>query len=312
MSLSTSLSKNLFGVLVVSLALSYLLGAAYTLVWNPEILFWKQAYAVKVEHAKRLDATGKPKTVFVGGSSCAFQIDPKILDDQFSIASVNMGMHAGMGARVIVALALPLLKPGDHLVLNMEPGLLTGDLHPTPLGLQFLASTGNIAALASLPSSESTGWIEALLALRPGLRNLATMSGKLLAGRPPYRYGSADIQYGGHITTEQKGAVPIGKLRRQRLSASSKIFLDELKCFSAKQNLVADYLLPWICVKPENVASARSANSHFTADFLDYLPEIKDGRRGVDSHIEDFADTPLHMTSSGATRRTVFLGPHLR
>lgn len=307
MNSSTSPSKSLFWVLIGSLAISYTLGAAYTLWVNPEIRFWKAAYDVKVQHARTLDAAGVPKTVFVGGSSCAFQIDPKILEGEFGIPSVNMGMHAGMGARAILALALPHLKPGDRLVLNMEPHLLSADLAPTPLGLQILAATGNWDSLSSLPSSASFGVTDILLALRPGLRNVVTMLGKVVARRPLYRYSISDIHSGGFLTTQEKGAKAIDGSSPRNLSSPAESFLTELHIFSNEKQIDARYLLPWICSHAETSGSARTALELFAARVGKFLPEIRDGQSGVDSQLNDFADTPLHLTREGATRRTKVL-----
>jgi len=311
MTSSISPSRHLFWVLLVSLAVSYIVGAAYTLLWNPEIRFWKEAYAVKMEHARLLDAAGQPKTVFVGGSSSAFQIDPQILDEKFGIPSVNMGMHAGIGARVIVALALPLLKPNDHLILNIEPDLLAGDLEPTPLGLQFLVATGNFPALSLLPSSAKATWDDALLALRPGLRNVVTMLGKVVAMRPIYRYSTEDIHLGGYLTTKQKGALAMKNTWPKTFTHTTDCFLSELASFTAKKNIVANYLLPWACFQRDTAASARRNFAQFAHHIDAFLPEIHDGQAGVDSQLEEFADTPLHMTQSGAQRRTNILGTTL-
>lgn len=311
MTSSTSRFRHLFLVLLASLAGSYVLGAAYTLWINPEIRFWKEAYAVKVEHARQLDQAGQNKTVFVGGSSCAFQINTQLLEEEFGIPSVNMGMHAGMGARAIVALALPLLNPGDRLILNLEPGLLTGDLKPTSLGLQFLVATGNLKALAPLSSSAQTGWIEPILSLRPGLRNLVTMAGKLIAGRPLYRYHRKDIQSGGYLITDQIGAVPVAKVKPQIASRAALTFLSDIKNLIEKDNIDTQFLLPWLCVDPLESTSAKSTFASFSSAVKVYFPEVRDGKSGVDITLDEFADTSLHMKKSGATRRTRLLGVQL-
>ncbi len=132
-----------FTVLLAALVLSYAAATGYTLFVNPEITFWKAAYREKVAWAEKLSEKGK-KLVFVGGSSCAFQIDAGLLTREYDLPSVNMGMHAGTGAPGLLALGLSVLSPGDTLVLSMEPTLFTSPPDRTPLGYQMLVATGLI------------------------------------------------------------------------------------------------------------------------------------------------------------------------
>jgi len=312
MNSSTSHSKPLFAVLVGSLIVSYIVGAVYTVWINPEIRFWRAAYRVKVQHARDLDSTNAPKTVFAGGSSCAFQIDPKILEEQFGIPSVNMGLHAGMGARAILALTLPLLKPGDHLVLNVEPSLLTGDLALPPLGLQMLAATGNFNAPTLSNSFQLEQIIQILLSLRPGLRNAVTMTAKVIAGRPSYRYQISDIHYGGFLTTNEKGASAVTAPKEQKLSTEAREYLSRIRKQTHQKYVSGQYLLSWSCIRKDSELAARKNLEGFAREVGTFFPPINDGKNGVHSNPEDFADTSLHLTRDGATRRTECLGQALQ
>ena len=109
--------------LLGSLVISYALALIYSLCINPELRFWKAAYEQKIAWAQKLDTTGHPKTVFIGGSSCAFQIDAGLLTKK-GIPSVNMGMHAGMGSRATAAFGLSVVNPGDTIVWAFEPDRL--------------------------------------------------------------------------------------------------------------------------------------------------------------------------------------------
>lgn len=306
MSSSTSPSKYLFATLIGSLVVSFLAGAAFTLWINPEIQFWKEAYSVKIAHAKELDATGKPKVVFFGGSSCAFQIIPEILEREFNIPSVNMGMHAGMGARVITALALQVVKPGDTLIMNMEPGLLAREDKITPLGLQFIVATGNINTLRSLSSSATITFLDMVLSLRPGLQNIVTMTGKLLIGSPLYRYSKKDIQKGGFLTTNVKGAkaIEVKKAVDIELPPDSETFLREFSFLTSSNHIAAYYLLPWSCTSTLSLNRARKSYQTFATEVGKFIPQIKDGFDGADDHEEEFADTANHTKRAGAKRRT--------
>lgn len=308
MNSSTSRSKHLFAILLGSLIVSYGIGAAYTIWVNPEIRFWKKAYSVKLAHARELDATGKPKTVFVGGSSCAFQIDTDRLSDRFDIPSVNMGMHAGMGAKVVTALAVQTLKPGDRLILNIEPDLLTREKQLTPLGLQFLAATKNLFILSPLFSSDPSATLtDIMLSLRPGLRNTVTMLGKLFLGRPLYRYHPSDIHRTGCLSTSEKGAVAVRDVGVLQLSEESKQWLSKTHTSLKERNIDLRYLLPWMCFTHDAVPAARKSLQNFAEQVEVFVSLLQDGRHGVDIQLKDFADTALHTTHDGAKRRTDLL-----
>src|SRR5690606_24846100 len=87
--------------------------------------------------------TGRPLTVFSGGSTTAFQIDSDLLFREFGAYNVNAGFHAGMGLDGTVALATDFLKSGDRLVLMTEPSMLAdGGGRLTALGSQMILATG--------------------------------------------------------------------------------------------------------------------------------------------------------------------------
>jgi hypothetical protein len=303
---SISPSRHTFLVLVVSLVISYLTAAAYTLYGNPELNFWKEAYRQKMQWASDLTAKGLKKYVFVGGSSCAFQVDAGLLTNEYDLPSVNMGMHAGMGSLGVTALGLQALEPGDTLVLAIEPGLLAKPPVLTPLGYQMLISTGLLFRSGihqSLIGEFAIGDI--LGSLRPGLYNITTMLAKFAVGRKAYRYSLDDILSGGALKTdfrERFTALATGSLH---LEEQSRELLKTIKLISSKQDAASvTYLMPVILFEPEAADTSREVNVAFLVEIGAVIETVDDPTDGVSTRKADFADTALHLTGAAMNIRT--------
>ncbi len=67
-----------------------------------------------------LDSLGSPKIVFVGGSNLAFSLDSQKVENELGIPVVNMGLHAGLGLRLMLNEATRSLHAGDIVVIVPE------------------------------------------------------------------------------------------------------------------------------------------------------------------------------------------------
>lgn len=281
----------------------------YTVDENPEIRFWRKAYEVKTARSAALSQSGKPKYVFAGGSSCAFQIDTKILENEFGIASVNMGFHAGTGAGVVAAVAMAECRPGDTLVLMIEPGLLTEDLAIPQLGYQALEIFVKPEASKVLVDLGIYHEADALMALRPGLYTVATMIGKWVLGKKDYRYNVQDIQSGGMITTpEKRQLLSNSGYSRVVLPKRSLEFLAGIVEMMKKRDVKVICILPWRYGEGPDAVAARRGNEDYLDAVRPIMPVLDDGRLGLLEDAGAFADTSLHMTETAAADRTRGLG----
>lgn len=66
---------------------------------------------------------GQQKVIVAGGSSVLFGVDTKQLGDLLNVPAINLGLHAALQLRTILAEAEAACEPGDTLVLALEPGL---------------------------------------------------------------------------------------------------------------------------------------------------------------------------------------------
>ncbi len=110
------------GVLILLLAC---ISLAALFFWPPADDYMK-GHAAKVG---RLESLGSPKIVLVGGSSVAMSVDSQMIEQAFGMPVVNMGMHAGIGLRLMLDEVVPHLGQGDQLLIVGEYPHLTGILN---------------------------------------------------------------------------------------------------------------------------------------------------------------------------------------
>lgn len=68
-----------------------------------------------------LEQTPAPRIVLVGGSSVAFGVDSKLLEQEFpGYTAVNFGLYAALGTQVMLELSEGQFQPGDIVILSPE------------------------------------------------------------------------------------------------------------------------------------------------------------------------------------------------
>jgi hypothetical protein len=98
--------------------------AAYTLYLNPSVRLWLGAAQIKQAWAQKMGREHKSKVLVFGGSSCAFSINGERMLEEHELPVVNMGLGAGFGARFLTRWAISEARPGDTLIVALEPDLL--------------------------------------------------------------------------------------------------------------------------------------------------------------------------------------------
>ncbi len=149
---STSPSKSSPGRLTWRLlavaAVGWLGCAGYSLCLEPGQRFYLEAARIKRAWAEKMGREHKSRILVYGGSSCAFSINGERILGEQGLPVVNMGLGAGYGARFLTRWALSEARPGDSLIVALEPGLLNGDLTDTSRGgpSQLRAASAGFAA----------------------------------------------------------------------------------------------------------------------------------------------------------------------
>jgi hypothetical protein len=298
--------------LLTAFILSYLLAVIYSLLINPEVRFWKEAYKRKIDWARALTTNGRTKLVFIGGSSTAFQIDAAMLTEA-GIPSVNMGMHAGMGIRATAAFGLSAVARGDTVIWSFDKDRLTKEPELDPLGYQALAATGVI--LHSGPQQLALQGIDPvniLNALRPGLDHCAVMLAKVVLGHPLYRYKEKFIRAGGAITTDERRPMPSTPFKQTFPNSSTLAWISAINNGLAEIDCPTAYLLQHSYVPPEDAEAALEANRIYLERLRSIMTVVSDPAMGVQTNIDSFADTPSHLRSNSMEKRTRDLLPLLK
>ena len=291
------LAVRLLGVALAA----WVVGAIYTLRVNPEIAFFRRGHAVKQSWAKTLEPQPPPKIVVFGGSSCATSVDGERLLREHGLPVLNLGLGAGMGAKVLTRYALPVLRPGDTLIMAMESDLMTGPLTIPTLGVQFSLATGQWNLLRD---PDRVDWSTSLLSLRPGGYHGFTLLGKILLRQPLYRYSPDEFHASGWHEVVVKRPIPDPVASASRLSEDMKVWLIFIRDFCAQRGVRVAYTLPWGYCPPEQLAAYHRDNARFLQQVAEFLPVLKEPSLGAHSVREHYADTSLHLTATGAALRT--------
>jgi len=300
-------------VLVAAALFTWGLDVVYTLRWNPELQFFQQAYQLKVRWAERLSREQGVKTVIYGGSSTLFSIDTGRLFERDRLPAVNFGFAAGIGASVLTQAAVQELRPGDTLIVALEPVLLTDSLEPPGMGVQFSFITGHPRwFFRPTVGTNSVFWPSALLALRPGGYHTLTMLGKLLRGGSLYRYAVADLHPDGFTQTDVRVSDYQPGWHSGRLPPESRVFLQALRTWCEVHQVQVFYLLPWSYAPAEVAAGFRRLNAQFLGEISTLLPVLYDPRLGAYGVREHFADSGFHLNQEGAALRTDELAKQLK
>ena len=95
----------------------------------PGGVFYPSYQSLIADKYRLLQETNEPKIIIVAGSSSAFGLDQKMLEDMTGYKVVNLGLHAGFGRLFYSELAKENLNKGDIVLLAYEYGWQEGFDH---------------------------------------------------------------------------------------------------------------------------------------------------------------------------------------
>jgi len=310
MLLSTSHSDRIprFGVTVLAVVLGALcLAACYTLFLNPEISLWKHAYRLKCQWSRHLPHD-QPRIVIYGGSSCGTSVNAARMRTNHNLPVINMGLAAGFGADMLTQFALNELRPGDTLIVALEPELLCADAGLPALGIQCSFAVGH----PEFAIRAGASWPSALLSLRPDAYHCLTLLGKVLLRQPLYRYSKDEIQSDGWHAVTARRDIPEPIVAAFDLSPHGHDLLRRIREYCAERHVRVAYSLPWMYVSPQQEAKAKAGFRDFLDQVSSIIPVLNDVALGTHTVKEDFADTPLHLKPEAANRRSDEIARALR
>ena len=305
--------------LLACLLAAYALSAFLTVTVNPEIDFWAEAVARREADAAaiRKQSPGEPIIFFTGGSSCAFSIAPKIIEETTGQPSINLGLPISAGPRYILHQALRQASPGDFIVVCLEPDVLTfpgQESSPSKTGFALEAVRGNLTAAAGGSTFGETPGISDYLTLsRPGANYLITLAARSLTGKG-YRYKTKDIGYRGVIRTDVRDPAMhgMGDFDISSLHPEGRALLETFAAAAKRKGVRLAYSMPWYFTDTASLAHNRSHKQKVLADIATIMPVIEDGFSGAMDGIENFADSGLHLSDKGSVVRSQALADALK
>jgi hypothetical protein len=285
----------------------------YTLWLNPEISDAVQGAMIKNHWAERMTLEHGAKILVYGGSSCEFSIDGERMLNRFNLPTVNYGRSAGMGAMVLTESVLDHLRPGDTLIVALEPGLLTDPLDPPTLGVQFSFAMHHpgwvVHPRFNVPS---LNWFQGLAALRPGGYHTFTLLGKIASGQPLMRYQVSDYRPSGWEQTKVRLKINGPAGHGPRLSGDARALLYGLRVWCEQRNVRVAYSLPWSYTPLDKETSFQMGNIDFLLQVNEFIPVLKDTHLGADTDVEHFSDTVWHLNGTASALRTDELGEQIK
>ncbi len=283
--------------------LAWGLGALFTIRWSPEIRFFKASYAVKSAWAAEIAQAHSNKTVFFGGSSCDFSIAPNRMLETHGMPAVNMGLGAGMGPVVLTRCAMQHTRPGDTLVIALEPGLLLESSESVATGVHFSYAAGHREWLVPFPGQAPYHQARALIELRPGGRPLFTLAAKLAGRKPLFRYQIEDTHRSGWGKTSVR--VPLNTIPSpEPMSPDGRALLRAIADWGRTNHVAVLYSIPLGYTPPARETVQRRQHARWLAEVATLVPVLKDPKLGVDSDARNFADTEYHLAEEATLRRT--------
>lgn len=306
-------------LVLLSLAAAYALGFYIAVPANPEIQFWKSVVDLRTKEiaSVRQNQAKQPIIFFTGGSSCAFSIDPKIIEETCGLPAFNLGLPVTAGDKYLVHQALQQTRPGDILVICLEPDLLTATqpiTSPSKFSFAIASTGGKIADAAGGDTFASKLTLPAYLNLsRPGPTHITTLAAKLITKRG-YRYTAEDIRYRGRIETQIQDLkmAPSTLAPNTKLSVRGRQLLELTKIAAQQKGVGLVYSMPWHYTSEEYIPQNRSNKRQILNDIDTIIPSIDDSYTGAVSVQEYFSDTGLHLSKAGSELRSQALATELK
>lgn len=303
--------------IILSILAAYALGFYLAVPANPEVKFWREVVERRDHEIAgvRKSQPGTPIIFFSGGSSTAFSIDPAIIEETCGLPSFNLGLPVAAGGEYLIHQALRQTRPGDILVLCLEPDLLSvaaAETSPSKFSFAMAATRGDVGEASGGTSFNACLSLRDYLNLpRPGAGYIATYAARIATGKP-YRYNLSDIRYRGRIETPIRSAVPSGTHTASHLSAYGRKLLVQAGSAAAERGVHLLYAMPWHFTTPEALKASRLSKHELNEQIRTLLPVVDDGHTGCASNPKWFSDTGQHLTSEGSKERSTHLAAALK
>ncbi|NQW05389.1 MAG: hypothetical protein HQ485_15395 [Acidobacteria bacterium] len=247
---------------------------------------------------------GQSRVLIVGGSGVHYSVDAVQFEREVSRASVNFGLHAGLGLNAILATVEPEIAKGDVVLLIPEYGILADN------GIGWLA--------AAFGASLGRPWIGAVgpqqtvrEVLRSGTVSLPSLGRSVIRlltsieGR-----GVTAVDARGSADGLPEGVATPHEPVRDLITPHAMRRIEDFAALTQQRGARLVVALPWLFVTPDDAKSAGAVAS-MVRQLRQIAPVLADSGDGLRSDPSLFSDSYYHLSIEGRRQRTSALAVQL-
>ena len=264
-----------------------------------------------------LKSTEGEKIVVIGGSSVAFGINSEMMEEHLGMSTVNFGLYANLGTKIMLDLSRSSIGEGDIIILAPE-------LSSQTLSLYFNAETalqaidGSFGMLSEIDTADYLSFVGALWGFASG-KLYYTASGKTPENSGAYRKewfnengdNTYDRPYNVMSTVQKSITLDYRVDKTDGVKTEYEKFIDYVNEYTAYCESRGASV--YFSFAPMNAAALSDYNTEENIyAFYDNLSKSLRCRviSNVNDYIMDegyFFDSEFHLNNSGVTVRTVRL-----
>lgn len=165
--------------LISSLVIALIVFEAITLgiLTHPRGTFYSSYQSVIQDKYRILKETNEPKIIMISGSSSAFGLDQKMLEEATGYKVANLGLHMGFGYLFFTELAKVNINAGDIVLLGYEYGWQYGGFDWVDQSLIMTGIDDNIEMYTVIPPRKWPDFIGYLFKFAETKQSYAGASG---------------------------------------------------------------------------------------------------------------------------------------
>ena len=268
------------------------------------------------EKCDRLHSVTEPKVIVVGGSSVAFGLDSKMLEDALGMPVVNFGLYATLGTKLMLDLSEDEVREGDVVVIAPE-------LDSQTLSLYFNAEAtwqafdGNLSLLRKIKKENRSEMAAASIGFAGSKIRHIKDGG--IKSEGVYAKSSFD-EYGDIVFDRPYNVMKFGYDVNKPVSFGTEQYSEDFLCYLSdyiascrEKGARVCYSFPPVNesgVSPETEDGDYQKLYSFLAERLDC--EIIGSPKGYILDQKYFYDSNFHTNSAGTKHHTAHLALDLR
>ncbi len=304
------LIKLISYILCVVIVAAIPFAGIYVYAINRPDVYKESFYAALPMKYDRLHDVKEKKIVVIGGSSVAFGIDSKLVEQELGMPCVNFGLYAAFGLKPMLDLSEKAVGEGDIIIIAPE---LSTQTYSDYIGYDYLlqACEHRSDMVFDLGGKYMMGFWSKFPGYIENANKLIKHGGLQVEGV----YAASSFDEYGDIIYERSANIMEGMYSADNLPEISEAlisdeFIDMINDYSKKAENKGAKVYFGFC--PVNELSAANISEADKAAFISKLDESLDVEiiASLDDHIFDagyFYDSNFHTNDAGTILNTVLL-----